>query len=94
MRFFEKKIVADTVIVNHGTFSIDGVVSFTVHNRGSGDVMIGYSNEAPNIPITSGESMVFPAESFHVFSGKMKVVATSGNPNVLVIKSVTKTTEF
>lgn len=95
MKFLHKKISVDTLKLNGQTFSLQGVVSFTVHNLGSTTALLSYSGESTLMKIAPKTAREFPGDSGYNYNGIMQVKFENANSGLIeVIKSETTTNEY
>lgn len=95
MRFLHKKISVDTIKTSGQTFSVEAVVSFTVHNLGDTIALLSYNGESTLMRINPKTAREFPGDSGYNYTGIMQIkFDNASNGLVEVIKSETTTDEY
>ena len=94
MNLLKKRIVVDTITQSRETFDVNGVVSFTVINRGAVDCTIAYQGGPALMTIEKGTAREFPGDSGYAFYGIMEINFKGADTgSVEVIKSTASTEE-
>ena len=95
MRLIELDIITDSITHSGQTFSLDGVVSFTINNFGNTDAYIKYSGKGILMKVDKGTSREFNGTSGFIYRGEMRVDFIGADTGLIeVVKSITSRTEI
>jgi len=91
----KKRLAVDTLTRSGETFSLEGVVSFSVYNIGNTDAEIGYNGRGILMTIDKGTGRNFPGDSGYVWEDTMAIrFKGTDSGTVQVIKSLINSTEI